>query len=79
MNYIIKLKKLLKILMNIIEIATERLNSGANGHYMEIIANHLDDKENALRIVHQKCIPLIDEKDHHNNLIKSMCLKLFKH
>ena len=25
------------------------------------LANHLDDKENALRIVHQKCIPLVDK------------------
>ena len=38
------------------------------------LANHLDDKENALRIVHQKCIPLIDEKDHHNRL--SQCAQV---
>ena len=38
------------------------------------LANHLDDKENALRIVHQKCMPLIDEEDHHNRL--SQCAQV---
>ena len=38
------------------------------------LANDLDDKENALRIVHQKCIPLIDDKDHNNRL--SQCAQV---
>jgi len=38
-------------------------SSGANGHYIDVYegSNHLADKENALRIVHQKCIPLVDK------------------
>ena len=36
------------------------------------LANDSDDKENALKIVQLRCIPLIDEKDHHNRL-KSKC------
>ena len=54
--------------MDFIEIARnliERhpISSGANGHYMDVYegSNHLADKENALRIVHQKCIPLVDK------------------
>ena len=31
-------------------------------------SNHLADKENALRIIHLKCIPLIDDKDHSSRL-----------
>ena len=40
------------------------------------LANDIDDKENALRIVHQKCIPLIDDKDHNNRL--SQCAQVVK-
>ena len=35
------------------------------------LANDSDDKENALKIVQLRCIPLIDEKDHHNRLSQS--------
>ena len=35
------------------------------------LANDSDDKENALKIVQLRCIPLIDEKDHPNRLIQS--------
>ena len=31
-------------------------------------SNHLADKENALRIIHLKCIPLTDDKDHSSRL-----------
>ena len=37
-------------------------------------SNDLDDNENALRIIHLKCIPLIDEKDHNNRL--SQCAQI---
>ena len=35
------------------------------------LANDSDDKENALKIVQLRCIPLIDEKDHQNRLSQS--------
>ena len=35
------------------------------------LANDSDDKENALKIVQLRCIPLIDEKDHPNRLSQS--------
>ena len=35
------------------------------------LANDSDDKENALKIVQLRCIPLIDEKNHHNRLSQS--------
>ena len=54
--------------MDFIEVARNLIerqpkSSGANGHYIDVYegSNHLADKENALRIVHQKCIPLVDK------------------
>ena len=54
--------------MDFIEIARNLIERhpksyGANGHYIDVYegSNHLADKENALRIVHQKCIPLVDK------------------
>jgi hypothetical protein len=35
------------------------------------LANDSDDKENALKIVQLRCIPLIDEKDHPNRISQS--------
>jgi len=51
----------IQIARNLIE--RQPISSGANGHYIDVYegSNHLADKENALRIVHQKCIPLVDK------------------
>jgi len=35
------------------------------------LANDSDDKENALKIIQLRCIPLIDEKDHPNRISQS--------